>query len=474
MRHTRRSFVKGAAASVLLVGGSGTRRAASATGLVGVPSLDGELLVDDTARREAATDFGRAVQRSPVAVLKPRSVADIARIVAYANTRGLKLAMRGRGHSLSGQAQAEGGIVIDSSMLSAVRWQEGDTLDAEPGAMWGDVAKTALARGRTPPVMPDAMMLSVRGMLSVGGTGETSYRSGAQVDHVLELDVVTGAGQLMTCSPERNGELFRMTLAGLGQCGIVVRARLRVVPAPRHVTIHTLTYDDVDGFLSDQERLATAEGLDLLAGSVTKDADGRWRLALLPGTFLGQPVEATSRPAWMTGLRFKTEAVPARMSYWDYLDRRTKSIAAGIASGRPNPSLAMVLPQGSTGPFLSHVLTTSEAAIGIWRIETFPMMTSRFTQPLHKISTGPIAFTLRLQRRASAQGAPDHEAMLAANRTLVTQMRAIGGKIYPPYAPIPSRAEWQEHYGPDIWPRFSAAKKRFDPNNVLTPGAGIF
>ena len=130
---------------------------------------DGELLVDDTARREAATDFGRAVQRSPVAVLKPRSVADIARIVAYANTRGLKLAMRGRGHSLSGQAQAEGGIVIDSSMLSAVRWQEGDTLDAEPGAMWGDVAKTALARGRTPPVMPDAMMLSVGAAIAAAG-----------------------------------------------------------------------------------------------------------------------------------------------------------------------------------------------------------------------------------------------------------------------------------------------------------------
>src|SRR6059036_3575737 len=157
---TRRSFVKCAAASVLLVGGSGTRRAASAAGLAGSPRLDGELLFDEVARREAARDFGRSVQRLPAAVLKPRSVADVVRMVAYANAHGVKLAMRGQGHCLSGQAQAEGGIVIDSSPLNAVRWQEDNTLDAEPGAVWGDVAKTALVRGRTPPVMPDAMMLS--------------------------------------------------------------------------------------------------------------------------------------------------------------------------------------------------------------------------------------------------------------------------------------------------------------------------
>ena len=149
-------------------------------------------------------------------------------------------------------------------------------------------------------------------------------------------------------------------------------------------------------------------------------------------------------------------------------------IAAAIAGGRPNPSLAVILPQRSTAAFLSYVLGAPEVAMGIWRVETFPMITARFTQPLHKIPGGALVFTARLQRRASAPGAPDHEAMLASNRTLVVRARASGGKIYPPYAPVPTRAEWQEHYGPDTWVRFAAAKKRFDPNNVLTPGAGIF
>ena len=93
-------------------------------------------------------------------------------------------------------------------------------LDAQPGALWGAVAESALAQLRTPPVLPDAMMLTVGGTLSVGGMGETSYRLGAQVDHALELDVVTGAGEFVTCSHEQSGELFNMVLAGLGQCGL--------------------------------------------------------------------------------------------------------------------------------------------------------------------------------------------------------------------------------------------------------------
>jgi hypothetical protein len=39
---------------------------------------------------------------------------------------------------------------------------------------------------------------------------------------VLELDVVTGGGQLFSCSVEKDAELFNMVLAGLGQCGFVL------------------------------------------------------------------------------------------------------------------------------------------------------------------------------------------------------------------------------------------------------------
>ena len=64
--------------------------------------------------------------------------------------------------------------------------------------------------------------------------------------------------------------------------------------------------------------------------------------------------------------------------------------------------------------------------------------------------------------------------MLAANQEVVRRAIGAGGKVYPPYAPALPAGGWQEHYGASTWRRFAAARRRFDPNNILTPGAGIF
>ena len=38
--------------------------------------------------------------------------------------------------------------------------------------------------------------------------------------------MVTGQGQVVTCSDERNSDLFNAMLAGMGQCGIIVNLML--------------------------------------------------------------------------------------------------------------------------------------------------------------------------------------------------------------------------------------------------------
>jgi FAD/FMN-containing dehydrogenase len=61
-----------------------------------------------------------------------------------------------------------------------------------------------------------------------------------------------------------------MMLAGLGQCGIIVRARLRLVQAPEHVEMRALTYDDLAALLADQARLAAVDALGPLGGAVLR------------------------------------------------------------------------------------------------------------------------------------------------------------------------------------------------------------
>jgi cytokinin dehydrogenase len=439
-----------------------------------MPHLDGEYRVDDAARSAVAADFGHAVRRMPRAVAKTRTVDDIVRVVLHANRRGLKVAMRGQAHSLSGQTLVDDGIVIDSAPLAAIDYKSDDILDAQSGALWGDVAKAALAHGRLPPVMPDAMMLSVGGTLSVGGVGETSWRLGAQVDHVRELDVVTGVGDFVTCSATREPELFAMMLAGMGQCGLIVRARLVLAQAANFVATRTLTYSDLDAFLADQARLTESATLGPLNGQLIRNPQGRWDCLLAAGSFIARDDEARYTPDWMDGLRPVSAAPAIASPIWNYLDRRTASVTAGKAKSLPNPSLIVRLPAGATRPFIAELLASPKLSDGIWFFEVSVKVPSRHRQPLHKMPIAAIAYELRMQRRPSAAGAPDHDAMLAANRLLAQKALDMGGKIYPPFAPILMPSQWKQHFGPATWARFKDAKQRFDPNHVLNPGAGIF
>lgn len=53
---------------------------------------------------------------------------------------------------------------------------------------------------------------------------------------VLCLD--SGKGEFLTCSPEQNPNLFYAVLGGLGQFGIINRARIVLAPAPKRVSTY--------------------------------------------------------------------------------------------------------------------------------------------------------------------------------------------------------------------------------------------
>jgi FAD/FMN-containing dehydrogenase len=61
-------------------------------------------------------------------------------------------------------------------------------------------------------------------------------------------------------------------------------------------------------------------------------------------------------------------------------------------------------------------------------------------------------------------------ATLVSGTTILAQ---LGGTHLTTSAIPLSQGDWIQQFGP-AWKAFSAAKRRFDPNNVLTPGPGIF
>jgi len=48
---------------------------------------------------------------------------------------------------------------------------------------------------------------------------------------------VAGKGEVVTCSENRNADLFHGVLGGFGQFGIITRARISLEPAPKMVSV---------------------------------------------------------------------------------------------------------------------------------------------------------------------------------------------------------------------------------------------
>ena len=249
--------------------------------VIHVPPLKGRLLFSEAALSADADDFGHIVHNDPWAVLQPGDINDIVVMLRFCNEQGILAAPRGQGHATYGQAQVSGGLVIETATLDAIR-VGADSVEVEAGARWSSVLGATLPHGLTPPVLTDYLELSVGGTLSAGGVGGASPHYGAQVDNVLELEVVTGAGQRVVCSPERAPDLFHAVLAGLGQCAVLVRATLRLVPAPsQRAALHPVL---PLGRGAHRRPAAGAGGRPVLVRRGRGAAQSeRARLAVLPG-----------------------------------------------------------------------------------------------------------------------------------------------------------------------------------------------
>jgi len=484
---SRREFIKLAAAAggAVIVGFDVRARSwvteaqAQTQSFSDVPKLDGVLLFDETTRKALADDWGHLVHKIPAAVLRPKSVQDIVKIVRYANQHSLKIAVKGQAHSQYGQSQAEAGIVIDSGVLNAVQAPTGDSVDVQPGVILGQLAGAALAKSLTPPVLPEGMMLTVGGTLNAGGLGNTSQHYGALVDNVTELDVVTGDGRFVTCSPARDGELFNMVLAGMGQCGIIVRARMGLVPLPSHAVLHNLFHEDLEKYIADQARIAKEGRFDHQYGFAGRRANGSWSFTMQVGKFF-TPSDEPNLAELEQGLRFDSEVAPDRMIARDYLYRAasylasTRPAATSAAASAPCASVTMWIPGSQTKDFVSRILALPSKLAGFERFSFWPLNTRRFNRPLFKVPSEEQMFSVWLIRRAPPDDRATLSAMHASTRELLANLTAVGGKRYAPWSPVISPEEAQSHYGAEVWRIFSESKKRFDPNGVLAPEAAKF
>lgn len=483
--HSRRSFVRAVSVGALAVGFDTTSRAWAAQAPQGsaadfrrVPHLDGRLLIAPADLTPYEDDFGHLVHRTPRAALLPGSVRDIAAMVAFCAPLGIPVAPRGQGHQAFGQAQAAGGLIVDLGPLAVISVDPAaNTATVGAGAVWSAVLTASLAHGLTPPVFTDYIELSVGGTLSAGGVGGASHHHGAQVDNVVQLEVVTGTGQIQTCSATRNADLFHAALSGLGQVGVITRAVIRLVPAPTSVRSYSLVYPSVAALTAAQRKAVGDGRFDWLEGTILPASGGGW-LYLLEGSAFYDATPPDDN-ALIGDLGFIGAPQIQDSAYVDFVDDLAPTVAALKASGEwydPHPWFNGFLPDAATDALVTATMdATTPADLGAsGLVLLYPVPTAKFTTPLLSVPDGEIAFLFAVLRTAAPDGgALPAAAQLRENRDLYLRVQAAGGKQYPVGAIPMTPGDWRTQYGAR-WQAFRAAKQRFDPHGILAPGQGIF
>ncbi|MFD4657754.1 FAD-binding protein [Kitasatospora sp. NPDC058444] len=466
---------------------TGTAGGSSGADIARLPALDGTVTLHGEGLERFSGDFGHLVTTPPRAVLRPGSVRDVQQLVAFARRHHIPVAVNGQSgdlaqlgeaalesHSSYGQANPRGGVAIDARGLSRILSLHPGRAVVEAGATWAQVTEAGLAAGWVPPVLTDYLHLSVGGTLSVGGIGGGVQRHGMQVDNVLELDVVTGTGELLTASPTRNRDLFEAVLAGGGQAGIIVRVTLALHPVRERAHVFSLYYDDLDTYLTDQEKVLARRRFDLQVGDVVRSEDGsRWRYKaeLVAFTDTGQTVDQAALLAGLT----PADVQVVEQSWREYAYRVDGFSAYLRAAGYwalPKPWLSVFLPATTTRTFMARaaeILTADDLGAGL--LLFYPYLRSKVRAPLAVLPEQEIGWHFDLL--AFPGPGADTAAMLQRNRVLYDLAVELGGKRYLIGAvPGMTHTDWQHHYG-QLWQRVVAAKRRWDPAGILTPGQGI-
>ncbi|QWF85420.1 FAD-binding protein [Amycolatopsis sp. CA-230715] len=439
---------------------------------------DGEVRTDGEALDAAARDFGGHVSRKPAAVVRPGSVDDVVAVVRWAGEHGMPVSARGAGHSMNGQAQVDGGVVLDMRSLNQVREIGEDRVTVDAGALWSEVAAATIARGLTPPVFTDYLETTVGGTLSVGGVGGTTHRHGAQTDTVLDLTVVTGTGEVVTCSAERNPGLFDAVRAGLGQAGIVVGATIKAQPARGKARCFRLPHTDLRAFTADQRRLVLEGRFDYIEGFAGFTEDGTLAYQVEAAAF-ADSLSDVDNEELVRGLAHDRDAVEVTdTSYAEFLDRLAPGVALRKETaewGLPHPWLNVFVPDSAADGFIETVLAelTPADLENFGLVLTYPLRRELLTTPLLRVPDEPLVFLFALLVTADPGDDTAIGRMAERNRRLYEYVLRVGGTLYPIGPPSLDPHQWAAHYGA-LWPRVEAAKAEHDPRGVLTPRPGLW
>lgn len=179
---------------------------------------------------EARRIWNGGIDRYPALIARCVGADDVAAAVRFAREQDLPLSVRGGGHAVAGHAVCDGGVMIDLSLMKAVRVDpEARTARASGGMLWSefDRATQPFGLATTGGIISHT---GIGGLTLGGGLGHLMRKHGLTVDNLRSVDLVTAEGERLHVDAETEPDLFWGLRGGGGNFGIATALEYQLHP----------------------------------------------------------------------------------------------------------------------------------------------------------------------------------------------------------------------------------------------------
>ncbi len=151
---------------------------------------------------------------------------------------------------------------LDTSGLTGVIAVDPQARTADVSGMctYADLVAATLPYGLSPLVVPQLKTITLGGAVTGLGIESASFRNGLPHESVLDLDILTGAGELVTANRDVHSDLFHAFPNSYGTLGYSVRLRIELEPVLPFVALRHLRFHSVQELVAVMDRIIETRG----------------------------------------------------------------------------------------------------------------------------------------------------------------------------------------------------------------------
>lgn len=227
---------------------------------------------------------------------------------------------------------------------------EARTADVAGMCTYEDLVAATLPHGLAPLVVPQLKTITLGGAVTGLGIESTSFRNGLPHESVLEMDILTGAGEIVTASPDQHSDLFRAFPNSYGTLGYSTRLKIELEPVTPFVALRHLRFHSLTDLVAAMDRIIETGGLDSepvdYLDGVVFSADESYLCVGFKTTTPGPVSDYTGQDIYYRSIQHAQGEKHDRLTIHDYLWRwDTDWFWCSRAFGAQNPTIRRFWPR---------------------------------------------------------------------------------------------------------------------------------